>query len=87
MRRPKARLCFLCFLFWMGMAIIMLLALSVESSEGAVYRKLGLAFDGLALVTGTLAAVFRFTERPREVVVRDFSDWDEPPVIHVKGRQ
>jgi hypothetical protein len=68
------------------MATIMFVASSVENSEGNIYWKLGLAFGGLALVTGALAAVFWFTEQPREVVVRDFSDWDEPPVIHVKGR-
>ncbi len=87
MRRPKARLCLLCFVSWTGMTTLMLAASAIEGAEGAVYWKLGLAFGGLALATGVLAAVFRFTEQPREVAIRDFSGWGEPPVIHAKGRQ
>jgi hypothetical protein len=85
MRRPEARAFFLCFLACSGLATVMLGASAMESSEGAVYRNLGLAFGGLCVVTGALAAVFRFTEPPRAVILRDCPDWAEPPVLHTEG--
>ncbi len=38
----------------------------------------------LAVVSGVLAVVLRFTERPRETLVRDVADYLEPPVIHAR---
>ena len=85
MRRPKPRVFFLCFLSWTGLAITMLVGSSMETSAAAVYWSLGLLFAGLAVIAGALAAWFRFTEKPREITVRDHAAWDEPPVIHMKG--
>jgi len=80
--RPRARFCArLAF----GLAVVALViypdVLGVDHIRG-IFQILWAVFVGLAIAVGAAALFFRITESPREVSVRDYQDWGDPPVIH-----
>jgi hypothetical protein len=80
--RPRARLC---ARLASGLAVVALLlypdVLGVDRIRG-ILQVLSAVFVGLALALGAAALFFRITESPREVSVRDYRHWGDPPVIH-----
>ena len=80
--RPKMRVCFWISLVSAGAVVADLLMRSwVEPLFGKSWIPL-LALATVAAGAGALTLIFRLTERPREVTVREF--WrDDPPVIHL----
>jgi len=48
-----------------------------------VFQVASIVLGGLALTVGAVALFFRITESPREVSVREYRYWGNPPVIHL----
>ena len=84
-RRPKARLRGAVSVVAVVLTVVACLVEKLAASETKESDwTLALICGGVAVLAGTLAFVCRFTERPRQTLVRDEWPWPEPPVIHAK---
>jgi hypothetical protein len=84
--RPKTRFCTKASLLLASISLLLFLSLLADDWNSGTERMVSAIFAGSAILAGAAALVFRFTERPREACVRDRSDWDDPPVIHLKPK-
>jgi len=83
LRRRKAW-----FFGWSTFALAglsLLLLVTQFSGDATISPSWMFVCAGLTGISGIFALVFRFTEQPRQVIVRRFPRWPgEPPVIHLR---
>jgi hypothetical protein len=75
MRRVKA---YRCFMWCIALCLFAVLAFIVGA------QLVGFASVGVAVIAAIGAVIYRFIETPQRVTVREHAD--EPPLIHLKGK-
>ena len=84
--RPKTRFCSKASLLFAAILVLLLFGFLGDDWNSSTAKTISAICAALVLLSGVAALICRIMERRREVLVRDWWDWGDPPVIHLESK-